>query len=202
MHRRSRSGALVARILDRKTDERAWRVGADGEEAVGARLGRLRQHGWQLLHAVPVGERGSDIDHVLIGAAGVFTVNTKNHPGARVWVGQHTIKVNGHNQPYLRNSRHEAQRAARLLSAAVGWPVPVLPAIVILTCSLPPNLTVKQLPDDVLVLDRWDVPGAFKRRPQILTDQQIAELFEYARRRTTWSRPAADRSLRAPSSLQ
>lgn len=42
---RSRVGAFLARALDVKTDERAWRVGADGEETVGARLEKLVQHG-------------------------------------------------------------------------------------------------------------------------------------------------------------
>ncbi|MDP9431276.1 MAG: NERD domain-containing protein [Actinomycetota bacterium] len=49
-----------------KTDERAWRIGADGEKAVAARLAELGDR-WRVLHAVPVGERGSDIDHVVIG---------------------------------------------------------------------------------------------------------------------------------------
>ena len=77
--------SVVVRILDRKTPERAWRVGADGEESVGAKLDGLSEHGWHVLHAVPVGDRGTDIDHVLIGPGGVLTLNTKNHPGATVW---------------------------------------------------------------------------------------------------------------------
>ncbi|MBG6212216.1 hypothetical protein RCH23_000129 [Cryobacterium sp. CAN_C3] len=36
---------------------------------------------WTVLHAVPVGSGSSDIDHVVIGPAGVFTINTKNHTG-------------------------------------------------------------------------------------------------------------------------
>ncbi|HEY5185653.1 MAG TPA: hypothetical protein VIM19_12275 [Actinomycetes bacterium] len=38
MRDRTRVGAFLARAFDVKTDERAWRVGADGEETVGARL--------------------------------------------------------------------------------------------------------------------------------------------------------------------
>jgi hypothetical protein len=126
---RSRFWSFVARAVDAKTDERAWRVGADGEEGVGARLEKLRRHGWHVLHAVPVGERGSDIDHVLVGPGGVYTINTKNHPGGRVWVGRNSVRVNGHPVPYLRNSRHEAVRAARLLSSRLSLNVPVRPAV-------------------------------------------------------------------------
>jgi len=113
---------VVARVLGIHTDERAWRIGADGEEAVAAPLGA----GWRVLHAVPVGERGSDIDHVVIGRAGVFIVNAKHRPRARVWVGGETFMVNGHRQPYVRNSRHEATRASRLLTAAGGFPLSVV----------------------------------------------------------------------------
>lgn len=38
--------------------------------------------------------------------------------------------VNGQWQPYARNSRHEAERAARLLSRATAFNVPVMGVIV------------------------------------------------------------------------
>ena len=88
---------------------------------------------------------------------------------------------------YLRNSRHEAQRAQQLLSAAVGCPVPVHPVLVFLTGTLIPQITIKQMPDDVTVLDRMDLPGAFKRAPQRLNAEQASEVYEQARRSTTWA---------------
>ena len=123
----------VRRLFDMKTDERAWRVGAEGEALVGARLEKLSKRGWHVLHAVQVGNRGSDIDHVVIGPGGVFTLNTKRRPRANVWVGERAIQVNGQPTPYLRNSRHEAERAGRLLSEALGFPVPVRPVLVFVT---------------------------------------------------------------------
>jgi hypothetical protein len=183
---RTKVGAFLARTFDVKTDERAWRIGADGEETVGAKLDKLTKHGWHVLHAVPVGNRGSDIDHVLIGHGGVYTVNTKTYLGKSVWVGRYAIKVDGHSVPYLRNSRHEAQRAQRLLSAAVGWTVPVHPVLVFLTGTLIPQITIKQQPDDVTVLDRMDIPGAFKWAPKRLNAEQVGEVYEQARRSSTW----------------
>jgi hypothetical protein len=140
-----------------------------------------------VLHAVPVGKRGSDIDHVIIGPGGVYTLNTKNHPGGRVWVASRAIRVNGHPVPYLRNSRHEGERAEQLLSRAAGFPVPVRPVIVFLTGTMIPNVTIKQRPEDVLILDRMDIPGAFKRAKQRLSPEQIATIFDTARRCTTWT---------------
>ncbi len=186
--------AWLTRTFDVKTDERNWRVGAGGEETVGAKLNRLRKHGWQVLHAVPVGAAESDIDHVIIGPGGVFTVNTKTHPGAKVWVGQYAVRVNGAKTNYLRNSRHEADRAGRLLTAACGFPVPVRPVLVFLTGTLIPDVTIKQTPDGVVVLDRMDIPSAFQRAARRLSDEQIAAIYDQARRSTTWrTRPKQGR---------
>ena len=60
-----------------------WFTGAIGKIQVGRLLNQLGLE-WTVLHAVPVGIRGSDIDHVLIGPVGVFPVKTKHHAAARV----------------------------------------------------------------------------------------------------------------------
>ena len=101
---------FVARVLGVKTEERSWRVGARGEEKVAAELARLGDS-WHRLHAIEVGERGSDIDHVVIGPPGVFTLNAKRHPHGKAWVGERAIMINGQRTDYLRNSRFEGIRA-------------------------------------------------------------------------------------------
>jgi hypothetical protein len=187
---RSRVGTVLARVLDVKTDERNWRVGAGGEEKVGARLDKLRSAGWHVLHAVPVGERGSDIDHVLIGPGGVFTINTKTHRGKRVWVAPDQVRVDGHKVEHLRKSRYEADRARRLLSDALGWEPPVKPVLVYLTGTLVPDITIKNGgPADVVILDRDDVPRVFRKASVRLTPAQVDEVFDVARRSTTWQPP-------------
>lgn len=185
---RTRIGSAIARAFDIKTEERAWRKGAEGEEAIGDQLEKLTKHRWHVLHSIPVGTRGSDIDHVLIGPGGVFTLNTKNHPGKRITVGPDWLRVDGHLQPYLRNSRHEAQRASRLLTDRVGWEVPVRPALILLTGTLIPEVTIKSGgPKDVLILDRIDVPRAFKKANTKLTQGQVDTVFQVARKSTTWT---------------
>lgn len=59
----------------------------------------------------------------------MLTVNAKNHPDASIWVGGDTFMVNGQRVPYVRNSRHEAKRAGRLLTEQVGFPVTALGVI-------------------------------------------------------------------------
>jgi len=53
--------------------------GATAEEHVGGLLDGLAGDGWRVIHDASFG-RGN-IDHVLIGPAGLFTVETKSHPG-------------------------------------------------------------------------------------------------------------------------
>jgi hypothetical protein len=53
--------------------------GASAEEHVGSLLEVLPAEGWHVIHDASFG-RGN-VDHILIGPAGVFTVETKSHPG-------------------------------------------------------------------------------------------------------------------------
>jgi hypothetical protein len=176
---------LLARLVGVHTDERAWRIGADGEERVGRQLEVLARKDprWRFLHAIPVGERGSDIDHLVVGPGGVFTINTKNHPGGKVWVGGDVVLINGRRQPYIRNSRFEANRASSALTAAAGQPVNVR-AVVVLVGA--PDLTVKTAPADVAVLYRGGLVRWLRRQPESLDDAAIRAVFEAARRPSTW----------------
>jgi len=53
--------------------------GATGEEQVGGLLDGLAGRGWHVVHDASLG-RGN-VDHILVGPGGVFTVETKSHPG-------------------------------------------------------------------------------------------------------------------------
>jgi hypothetical protein len=56
-----------------------WLRGAEGERQVGAALVELTADGWMALHDVSLG-RGN-VDHILIGPGGIFTIETKSHRG-------------------------------------------------------------------------------------------------------------------------
>jgi hypothetical protein len=176
---------FLARAFDVKTDERAWRIGAEGEEAVAAQIAKLGPE-WRVLHAVRVGERGSDIDHVLIGPAGVFTVNAKHHPNASVWVGGDTFMVNGQRVPYIRNSRHEGRRAARLLSEHVGFPIEVVGIVAVVGAHK--GFTVKKQPEGgaVIVVPRRRISHYVRKLPLRLEPRKVEAIYEVARRSTTW----------------
>jgi hypothetical protein len=187
MRNRSRLRTFIATARDEKTPERAWRVGADGEEAVGDELHRIEKYGWRFLHSVLVGNGDCDIDHVAVGPAGVYTLNTKTHRGHRVTVYERAIFVDAFTQPpYLRNSRYESKRATRLLTQACGFAVEATPLIVVL-CD---ELVVKRQPPDVQVVGRRDIALWLRKRPAVLTAADTDAIWDHARRSTTWL-PAA-----------
>jgi hypothetical protein len=125
----------------------------------------------------------------VIGPGGVYTLNAKHHRGAKIWVAGSTFLVNGQRQPYLRNSRHEAARAVRLLTAACGFPVHVQGVVVPVGAG---DLEIKTAPDDVHVVSRRALPGWLRSRPQTLDEPVVAAVFDVARRSTTW-RPGGER---------
>ncbi|WP_181420057.1 nuclease-related domain-containing protein [Curtobacterium sp. MCPF17_003] len=70
---------------------RSWFVGILGELEIAGLLDALPS-GWLVLHSVPLGESGTDIDHVVVSPRGVvMTINTKRHAGKRIWVGEHAL---------------------------------------------------------------------------------------------------------------
>ncbi|HWD83693.1 MAG TPA: nuclease-related domain-containing protein [Kribbella sp.] len=180
-----RNRGTVARLVGRSpvTDEgKPWYSGALGELEVGRMLRKLGPR-WTVLHAVPIGVRGADIDHLIVGQAGVFTVNTKHHRGQRIWVAGRGFLVSGQRQDYIRNSQHEAQRVARLLGKAVGWPVPVQAVVAVVGSA---SFSVKAAPTGVHVLEAGGLVRWLKRRPPVLTGQQLEAVLRVVGTATTW----------------
>jgi len=182
-----RSG--VSRLFGRSPlsdDSRPWYLGALGELQVAQRLAKLGP-GWTVLHSVPIGERGSDIDHVVIGAAGVFTINTKFHEDARIWVGSTRLLVNGQKTDHLRNSRFEAQRVTRALTVITGPPIDTRPVIVLVGIR---SITIRERPADVAVLRDTELVRWLNRRPTTLDADLRDRLTTALAQRDHWALPS------------
>lgn len=109
---------------------RPWFLGLIGETRVGEELDALKEEGYTVLHSVPVGKKGSDIDHVVISPVGlVYVINTKNHYQKKIWVGG-TVLVDGQKTDYIRNSKFEADRTVKILSKATSSQPDVEPLLV------------------------------------------------------------------------
>ncbi len=176
---------ILRRIFLGKHAHSSWERGAVGERLVAAELDKLLKGDprWMGIHSIPVGRDDADIDHLLIGPAGVFTINSKNHSGMRVWVGGDTFLVNGVRQPHIRNARHEASRAARLLTKASGVTVDVNGMVVPVNAA---NFVVKSQPRDVTVINRRRLVKHLRRLPEVLAPSTAALIFELARQSSTW----------------
>jgi nuclease-like protein len=184
---RGRHPVLVtaAKALGIRTTAGSFAMGARGEREVGRKLNRwAARYGWHILHAVPVGRAGADIDHVVIASFGVVTVNTKT-TRTRVWVGEYGMTVGGKSVDYLRKSRAEARRAARLLGRATGIVVPVQAVIVFTGAQRfavrrggPPDVPVLGSPR---ALRRW-----LRRQPPALAIEQVEAIYQVARDPAIW----------------
>ena len=188
-HIRDEGGHIVV-----DDEVRSWYRGVHGERAVASELSRLGA-GWLVLHSVPVGARDTDIDHVVIGPTGTFTINAKYSPGKKVWAKGYGVNVDGHGTGYVPKAMAEARRASNLLSRASGITVPVT---AIITFVDPGAMNVAgrvggggEGDPDVRVMRHRDLVGFLSGVPT-LSPEQVQRLTDAATQPSTWhSKPKA-----------
>jgi hypothetical protein len=164
---------------------RPWYIGALGEIEVGILLDALPAP-WTVFHALPVGRNDSDIDHLAVGPAGVFPINTKTHRGGAVWVAGRTFMINGQRKPYIRNSEHEASQVLKLLTP-LGAPASTVVRPVI-TVVGPKSITIRERPDTVAVMNSAHLRRWLVKQPRRLRDSSMAEIVALLDRPSTWRR--------------
>lgn len=173
---------VLARMLRRRTEWDSWRTGLAGERRVGAELNRLSRQGWHVLHSVPL-PRDVDIDHLLIGPGGVFSINTKHHRDKTVWVGDDMVRINhGTPQPHALKSRAEAERVRKMLEAHCGFEVPVQSMLVFVGVT---KLDVVATQLEVRVYQERQV-AALGPLSGVLDAQQVERVYSVARDRRAW----------------
>lgn len=127
-----------------------------------------------------------------IGPSGVFAVTVAEHGRSRVLIAGDVVQINGRRPAYLIEARRDARRANRVLSAAVGRNVPVVPVLTFVGTG---TISAHGLPRDCLVasyreLDRILIAGGARISPAT-----ARKLTEVARHPATWltdSHRAAD----------
>ena len=89
-------------------------------------LTKLGRAGYRAMHARPIPESQDQIDHLVVGPAGVFAIDSENWDkrlavrtknGTQLWHGPFSKKDR------LQHAQWEAQRAAEMLSGEIGKPV-------------------------------------------------------------------------------
>jgi Nuclease-related domain len=84
--------------------------GAAGEEHVGGLLDELAGDDWSVIHDASFGRSGN-IDHIVLGLAGVFAVETKSHPGP--------VRVRSIHGGVLRQAQDEREALERIVGERV-----------------------------------------------------------------------------------
>lgn len=150
-------GAIFA--LDRFEMPRIdrWDRGATAEEEVGRVLDGLADSGWRVLHDVDLG-RGN-VDHILIGPAGVLTVETKSH-GGRLRADRVELKM-------LKQAYAQAKAVERITGSRVA------PLLVFSRAFLDRPVSNQR---GVTVLPARMLAGHLARRPGTLSDDEVAAL--------------------------
>jgi len=97
-------------------------------------LSSLERKGYRAMHLVPLPDGEDEIDHLVIGPAGVFAIDSED------WDKRLPVRTSSHRQLWLgsqnmkdrlEQSHREADQAASLLSAAMGKPVTVRAAMAV-----------------------------------------------------------------------
>ncbi|MEC5183971.1 hypothetical protein RCH12_001430 [Cryobacterium sp. MP_3.1] len=160
----------------------SWYLGAQGEITVGKMLATLPPD-WTAFHAVPIGKNDTDIDHILVGPGGIFTINTKHHCGKHIWVGTRTVTVSGHKKAYLPAAEHEAERVTTVLRERMPLVAPVQPVIALVD---PKQITFRDKPVQVKVLDARTLRRWLLKLQPVLSDDEIAEAVVILDSPATW----------------
>jgi hypothetical protein len=147
-----------------------WGRGATGEENIGRLLGGLGD-GWFALHDIDTG-RGN-IDHVVVGPAGLFTIETKSHRG-RICVDR--IAPGMLKQAYAqrkwleRVSGHEVEACLVFSAAYLDRPVSRRRGVLV----LPGRLLAGHLARREHVLQPEEVAGIHARLEQATAGSRLS----------------------------
>jgi hypothetical protein len=163
-------------------EERTLRAAIKAEQKLRQQLADLPS-GWFVLHSVDIGQPGRLIDHVVIGPGGVFTLNVEHQLGAKVWVSEHQVLIDGVETEHLRHSRFEARRSSTLLSDACGVAVTAQSLLVLIGAA---EVQTSSRPAEVHVRTDHEIRDWLCRQPIRLDAETVRAILERASRFETW----------------
>jgi hypothetical protein len=138
--------------------------------------------GWHVLHSVAVDD-GAELDHLVIGPAGVYIVTTAVHPDGVVEASQRTFMVSDVRYPHIRNMEYEMGRVERLLGTAAGFAVEVSGILAVVE---PKSLVVREAHRDVAVLSASTIARWLSGRARVIQPVEVEAIAAVARRASTW----------------
>ena len=169
-------GFAFYRISVYRPKLRTLRLGIDGEKVVGQYLERLRVQGYHVFHDI-VGP-DFNVDHVLVGPAGVFTIETKTrskpaHGDARVTGDAQGLLVNGKrpDRDPVVQARAQSSFIYRQLKESTGKAFTTRPVIVFPGWFIDVSA---QRHSNLWVLEPKALPSFLDREPVVLDPSAVA----------------------------
>ncbi len=142
---------------------------------------------WTVFHSVPLATRGADVDHLLIGPPGVFTIDSRAVRGP-VWVGGSKILIGPRRVDFAPWAERVARRVHAELSRVTGESVFVRPLLVFVQ---PDRISVRTQPATVDVLTDEELVDWLHSQERIYPASRIRELADAADAVDTWQNGSA-----------
>lgn len=176
------------KISPLKSSIKHLRLGRDGERLVGQMLEQLRQKGYRVFHDIP--GPGFNIDHAIVGAAGIFTIETKmrTKPArgrSKIFYDGTTLRMEGQapNDEPLNQVRAQARWLANILNDGHAKGLKVRPILVFPAWYV--ERTGHRSKDDVWVLNPRALDKFLDHEPSLLSlssvDAAAQALTQYCR---------------------
>jgi hypothetical protein len=178
--------SFLSRLFGRSpllADTVTWYVSAQGEIHVGAILAQLPPE-WATFHALPIGTQSADIDHLVVGPGGIFTINTRHHRGKVIRLGKQSMFVNGRPVPHLQNAEAEAERVMTVLRERMPLLPPVQPVIALVE---PLQIAIDEKPGRVKVVDARELPRWLSGLSVMLSEPELDEVVDILDDPGTWA---------------
>lgn len=189
---------FVAHKLSRRLIIRnELRLGLEAEMAVGQELNHLMREGYYVYHDFPA--ENFNIDHVAVGAGGIFAIETKGRSKPDKGRGTYdaTVTFDGNvlrfpdwkDHKFIEQARRQAEWLKRWVSSAIGEDVQVWPAL-----ALPGWYIERKGKSDVLLYNGKNPNSLVRVQGKgVLTDNQIKRINHQFEQRCRDVEPVAYR---------
>ena len=122
--------------------------------------------------------KDGEIDHVVVGPGGVFTIHLEHQPAAKVWVSEHKVTINGRDSDRMSQARFGARRTGGLLTTLCGFDVTVQSVLILIGAA-----TVQTLsrPAELHVRTQHDLRDWLCMQPRRLNPGTVVAIHQHVR---------------------
>ncbi len=173
------TGAAWWRLRFRPSPEAAaWQRAADGERHLARLLEPLAKQGWGVEHDLPVRGATGNLNHVVIGPAGIFAIDVRHYRG-RLRLSRDGLLWHGRTflLPSLSATRAKADRLQDRIGAPDIW---VSPIVAVLGGVVPGGQVTSM---GVTVVPARRLPDVLRSLPPTLTPERAREVAAQMNRR-------------------